>query len=192
MPRINPPSIDAMSVEQRRIHDLIASGPRGGVRGPLAVWLNRPEMAESAQALGQFCRYDSTLPARLSELAILTLARLWKSEYEWWAHKPHALVAGLCQDVIDAIRDGQPIPFQKKDEALVHEFLQVLHETRRVPEELYRSLESEIGQNGLVDLVALAGYYTLVSMTLNVFEVEPPAGEERELSTTTNMSTGSV
>ena len=182
MARIAPPLPEAMSAEQRRVYDLIVSGPRGRVRGPLAVWLHRPAMAEPAQALGQFCRYDSALPARLSELAILILARHWESDFEWWAHKPAALTAGLSIAVIDAIRDGLRIPFQSEDERLVHEFLQVLHNKRRVPDDLYHRIGPVIGQDGLVDLVALAGYYTLISMTLNVFEIDPPVGEPRELS----------
>ncbi|WP_420227689.1 carboxymuconolactone decarboxylase family protein [Pigmentiphaga litoralis] len=108
MPRV--PDLDpaVMTDHQRKVYDMIASGPRGRVRGPLAVWLNRPGLAEHAQALGQYCRYDSSLPPRLSELAILVLARHWNSEFEWWAHKAIALKAGLPADVIDAIRDRQP------------------------------------------------------------------------------------
>src|SRR5690348_8018369 len=98
---------DQMDDEQKRVHAIIASGPRGGVRGPLAVWLNRPKLAETAQALGAYCRYGSSLEPRLSELAILTMARLWSSEFEWWAHKPVALKAGLAPDIVDALRRGE-------------------------------------------------------------------------------------
>ncbi|CAB3633609.1 hypothetical protein LMG26788_01502 [Achromobacter pulmonis] len=182
MARIHPPQVQEMTAEQQRIHAVIASGPRGRVRGPLAVWLHRPAMAEPAQALGQFCRYDSSLPPRLSELGILVLARWWGSEFEWWAHKAIALQAGVAPAVIDALRDGRDIAFEHADEALVHEFLTVLHRTRRVPDALYRRAEAMFGRNGVIDLVALAGYYTLISMTLNVFEIEPPEGEPRELA----------
>lgn len=182
MPRVHPPSLDTMSAEQRRVHDLIASGPRGRVRGPLAVWLNRPAMAEPAQALGQYCRYDSSLSPRLSELGILCLAKWWGSEFEWWAHKPIALKAGVAPAVVDALRDGRPVPFVEQDEALVHEFLQTLHTERRINDELYARALAMFGQDAVIDLVALAGYYTLISMTLNVFEIDLPQGERRELT----------
>jgi 4-carboxymuconolactone decarboxylase len=171
-----------MSAEQQRIYNMIASGPRGRVRGPLAVWLHRPAMAEHAQALGQYCRYDSSLEPRLSELGILVLACQWRSDFEWWAHKPVALKAGVSEAVINALRDGTPIPFEHADEAIVHEFLTTLHAQRRIPDELYRRAEDLLGKDRIVDLVALAGYYTLISMTLNVFEIDPPEGEPREMS----------
>src|SRR5690606_8382534 len=106
MTRLLPPSEEALSDEQRRVFEMIASGPRGQVRGPLAIWLHRPELAQAAQALGAYCRYGSTLEPRLSELAILTMATLWKSEFEWWAHKPIALKAGLSPDIVDALQRG--------------------------------------------------------------------------------------
>ncbi len=181
MARVLPPSVDTMSPEQKRVYDIIAAGPRGRVRGPLAVWLHRPTMAEPAQALGQFCRYDGSLPPRLSELAILVLARWWSAEFEWWAHKKIALQAGVEEAVIDALRDGRPIPFTRDDEAMVHEFVTVLHETRQVPDPVYARAEAMFGRDGVLDLVTLAGYYTLISMTLNVFRIDPPEGEPREM-----------
>jgi 4-carboxymuconolactone decarboxylase len=182
MPRV--PDLDpaALTDAQRRVYDMIASGPRGVVRGPLAVWLNRPGLAEPAQALGQYCRYDSSLSTRLSELAILVLARHWNSEFEWWAHKAHALKAGLPIDIIDAIRDRQPPPFTSDTEAVVVEFVSVLHAQRGVPDNLYARAVALLGQDGVIDLVGIAGYYTLISMTINVFDVRPPEGEPTELA----------
>src|SRR3546814_18685847 len=85
----------------------IMSGPRGRVRGPLAVWLHRPGLAEPAQALGQYCRYDSSLDPALSELAILTMAALWRAEFEWWAHYPIAIKAGISPSVAESIRRSE-------------------------------------------------------------------------------------
>lgn len=181
MPRIQPLQPGQMSPEQQRIHDLIASGPRGRVRGPLAVWLHRPALAEPAQALGRYCRYETSLPPRLSEWAILILARHWRSEFEWWAHKPMALKAGLAAAMIDALRDDRPIPYVHDDEALVHEFLTTLHARRHIPDALYERATVVLGETGIIDLVGIAGYYSLVSMTLNVFDVMPPEGEPVEM-----------
>ena len=186
MPRISPIDPERLDAAQRAVHDAIASGPRKGVRGPLAVWLHRPQLADRAQALGRYCRYDSSLPPRLSELAIMLMGRHWLAEYEWAAHKPFALEAGLSPDVLDAIRDGREPVFARRDEALVHAFMQQLHARRAIDDALYADLEREIGRDGLVDLVGVAGYYTLISMTIKVFDVPPPAGVAPELPTSTN------
>jgi len=146
------------------------------VRGPLAVWLNRPELAAQAQALGRYCRYETTLPPRLSELAILTLARVWGAEYEWYAHKPIALAAGIAPDVIEALRTHQPLTGAEPDEELVNAFLVMLHRDRVVSDAMYARAVELLGEDGVVDLVGLAGYYTLISMTINVFQVGVPEG----------------
>jgi 4-carboxymuconolactone decarboxylase len=181
LPRVPLLEPAQMTPEQKRIHDVITSGPRGQVRGPLAVWLHRPALAEPAQALGQYCRYETSLPPRLTEWAILIIARFWRSEYEWWAHKPIALKAGLSEEMITALREGTAVEYMHADEALVHEFLTVLHETRRIPQELYDRIVHVLGEPGVIDLVGIAGYYTLISMTLNVFEIVPPGGQPAEL-----------
>lgn len=181
MTRIAPLDPDNLSPRQKEVHDTIASGPRGQVRGPLAIWLNRPDLADRAQALGQYCRYDSSLSPRLSELAILATARVWKSEFEWAAHKPIALKAGVSADIVEAIRlDKQPV-FDKPDEAVVYEFATVLHTQRKVDDALYARAVEVLGQETVVDLTGLLGYYTLISMTINVFEVPPPNGIAPEL-----------
>lgn len=176
MPRLNPPDPQTMSAHQRRIHDAIASGPRGRVRGPLAMWLHRPGLAEHAQALGQYCRYDSSLPPRLSELAILTMAAWWRSSFEWWAHQPIAVQAGLDAAVAEQIRAGDVPEFQQPDESVVYRFVRSLLETRQVPDALYQEAVQILGPDRVVDLVGIAGYYTLISMTINVFDIQPPDG----------------
>lgn len=176
MPRLNAPDVAQMSEHQRRVYDAIASGPRGRVRGPLAIWLNRPGLAEHAQALGQYCRYDSSLEPRLSELAILTMAAWWRSSFEWWAHHPIALKAGLDAQVAEQIRLGDTPVFGKEDESVVYRFVHALLETRQVPDALYQEAVQVLGEPRVVDLVGIAGYYTLISMTINVFEVQPDDG----------------
>jgi len=173
MPRLNPPDVEGMSAHQRRIYDAIASGPRGRVRGPLAVWLHRPGLAEHAQALGQYCRYDSSLSPRLSELAILTMAAWWRSSFEWWAHQPIAVKAGLDAGITEQIRLGDTPSFQQDDESVVYRFVRALLDTRQVPDELYQEAVRVLGAESVVDLVGIAGYYTLISMTINVFDIPP-------------------
>jgi 4-carboxymuconolactone decarboxylase len=171
-----------MSTEQRTVYDAIATGPRKGVRGPLAVWLHRPELARHAQALGRYCRYETMLPPRLSELAILTLARIWGAEYEWYAHQPIAIKAGVSPEIAEAIRIGQPPHFAHADEALIHEFIVTLHRDRKVDDALYSRAVAVLSAQGVVDLVGIAGYYTLISMTINVFQVPIPEGAPHALA----------
>ncbi|SOZ66516.1 conserved hypothetical protein [Cupriavidus taiwanensis] len=182
MERLKPLKPEELTPEQQEVHAAISSGPRGQVRGPLAMWLHRPGLANRAQALGQYCRYDSSLPPRLSELAILVMARTWMSEFEWWAHKPIALKAGVAEEVVEAIRTGQEPVFGNEDEQVIYEFLTVLHATRNVPDALYQRVMVVLGKDRVVDLVGLAGYYTLISMTINVFGVVPPDGSAPELA----------
>ncbi|WP_313629591.1 carboxymuconolactone decarboxylase family protein [Pseudomonas sp.] len=184
MNRLPPIDPDNLNDAQREVYERIANGPRKGVRGPLAIWLHRPELAECAQALGRYCRYDTCLEPRLSELAILLMGRHWLAEYEWAAHKPFALEAGLSPEIVDAIRDDQEPAFYKKDEALVYKFVRELHAQRGISDDLYSQIVELMGTDAAVDLVGIAGYYTLISMTIKVFEVPPPAGAIPELPTT--------
>ncbi len=181
MSRIEPLSPDALSDRQKQVHDAIASGPRGRVRGPLAVWLHRPDLADRAQALGRYCRYDSLLEPRLSELAILATARVWKSEFEWAAHKPIALKAGISADIVETIRtNGTPV-FKNEDEDVVYNFAVTLHAKRFIDDALYARAVKVLGQERVVDLTGILGYYTLISMTINVFDLPPPDGIAPEL-----------
>jgi 4-carboxymuconolactone decarboxylase len=168
-----------MPAEQKAVYDRIISGPRGTIGGPLSVWLVRPQLGDLAQALGAYCRFGSLLPARLSELAILATAKFWGSAFEWDAHRPLAVAGGLGEDVIDAIEAGREPPFQQEDEAVVHAFSATLHATRNVPDALYERAVRVLGQEAIVDLVGLLGYYTLASMTINVFGIE--ASELRDV-----------
>lgn len=180
MSRLSPPDPATFSKDQQEAHDAIASGPRGRVAGPLGIWLWRPELAQRAQALGQYCRYDSSLPKRLSELAILITGRYWGSEFEWQHHKPIALEAGLESHVVEAIRKGQTPSFTKNDEQCVYDVATSLYSNRAIPDATYKAAIDTIGREALVDLVGVLGYYAFISMTINVFEVD--AEGENELS----------
>jgi 4-carboxymuconolactone decarboxylase len=178
--RLCAPDPSTYSPRQQEIHDAIASGPRGGVRGPLAVWLNRAELAAKAQDLGRYCRYDTLLSSRLSELVILTTARIWASEYEWYAHTPHALKAGLAPETVEAIRWNRRPDFSAEDEAVVYDFTRAAHLERKVDDYLFSRAVDVLGEGAVVDLVGIIGYYTLISLTINVFHVSPPEGAPRE------------
>ena len=178
MTRLAAPAQTDLTDAQRRVHDAIANGPRQGVRGPLAIWLWRPELAERAQALGQYCRYDSSLAPRLSELAILVTARHWSSEYEWQAHKKIALAAGLGAQIVEAIRLGRTPEIADAKEQAVYRFASEMLERRKVSQAAYDQAHSLLGRDGVVDLVGVLGYYGLISMTINAFEIDPPQAAE--------------
>ncbi len=176
MPRI--PDLDPAKLNdaQRKVYDAIVAGPRGKVQGPLGIWLQSPALAHSAQQLGAFCRFGSSLPARLSELAILVTGADWKAQFEWYAHAPMGIAAGLDPAPLEAIRTGGQPTFAKDDEAAVYAFAHELVTTRRVSDAVYARAVKQLGQAGVVELVAIIGYYGLVSATLNVFEVPLPEG----------------
>jgi 4-carboxymuconolactone decarboxylase len=167
-----------MNEAQRALLKAIRSGPRGksiSPRGPFAVWLHAPEFGHLAQALGGHCRYRSGLPPRLSEFAILCTARLWRAQYEWFAHAPMAEKAGVSRKTIQDLRSGREPASAPKDERAIHAFVRDLYKTKRVSERAYKQVHAFLGDAAMVELVGILGYYALISMTLNVFRMMPPA-----------------
>jgi 4-carboxymuconolactone decarboxylase len=175
-PRFRDLPKDGMTDAQKRVYDAIAGGPRGSVRGPFAVLLRSPELADRVQKLGEHLRFNSTLPPRLNEFAILINARFWGSKYEWYAHRPLALKGGLAESIADDVANGRRPAGMKDDEALVFDFCSVLHRQHFVDDALFTRAVSVLGEQGVVDLIGVSGYYTLVSMVLNVAEVPLPTG----------------
>lgn len=167
---------DALTPRQREVYDRIVSGPRGKVVGPLRVWLHSPELADHAQALGEFVRYSTDLPPILSELAILVTARIWSSTFEWSHHAPIAAEAGLPEAVIAAIGRGKRPVFDDAKQQAVFNAAVELHRDRDISDATYNLALQALGQRALVDLVGICGYYTLISMTINAFDV-PDDGE---------------
>ena len=160
-----------MTERQKQIHDEIVSGPRGQVRGPLAIWLYRPELADRAQRLGQYCRYDTSLEPRLSELAILTTARIWDAAFEWQAHVPHALAGGVDSSIIDSLSADQTPSFVSKDEEIVYAVTREINITRQLSDNTYNQVVKILGVEATVDLIGLLGYYALISMTIKAFDI---------------------
>ena len=173
MTRLSLPAYENLTTDQKRVYDDIAAGPRGSVRGPLAVWLNRPELADAAQSLGRYCRYDCSLPKKLRELAILTTARIWDAEFEWAAHVNHAREAGLSEEIIHALRNDLDVPLTPGAEIVVYDVIHRLNTTRALPNALYAKAIDILGRDQFVDLIGLLGYYSLISMTIKAFEIDP-------------------
>ena len=175
LPELDP---EKFSPEQKKVHEAILKGPRGRVVGPLKVWLKNPGLAEHAQALGAYCRFGSSLPPRLSELAICITGSFWKANYEWFAHAPLAIKAGIDPAAIEAIRTGAKPTFTKADEQAIYDFVSEMVTTKRVSNATFERAKKELGETGVIDLVGIVGYYSLVSVTLNAFELPLPDGEK--------------
>jgi len=179
MPRYETLTPEQMTPEQRKVVDNVAAGPRGpGARGPFMAWLPSPTFADLAQALGAQTRYGSSLPAKHYEIAILMVAQQWRAQFEWYAHAQLARNAGISQDIIDAIHRGEKPKTMDPQEEAIWQFAKELLQTQRVSEPTFARAKQLFGQNGVVDLVGVMGYYGLVSMTLNTFQVPLPEGEK--------------
>ena len=180
-------TLDERTPAQRAVADKIRSGPRASVSGsaansgnsvgsPFNVWLRSPESADPIQQLGSYIRFNSSLGPRLNEFAILITAREWTSQYEWYAHHRLALQAGLNPQVAQAVAEGKRPTGMQPDEDIVYDFSRELHQTRRVSDTTYARALKQFGERGVMDLIAVNGYYTLVSMTLNVDRTPIPNG----------------
>lgn len=177
MPRFPELRAEQMTEAQKRVHQSIAAGPRGGVRGPFNALLRSPELADRVQKVGEYLRFNTSLPARLNELAILINARFWGSKYEWYAHRPLALKGGLAESVADDLARNERPASMQPDEALVYDFCTALHTQHAVDDALFDRAVTLLGERGVMDLIGVSGYYTLVSMVLNVADIPLPAGE---------------
>lgn len=170
--------LDKMTPAQRTVAEAIMSGPRKSLSGPFNAWLRSPELADRLQKVGEYLRFNTSLDKRLNEMAIIMTAQHWGAQYEWFAHAPLALKAGLDPSIVKAIGAGRKPETMKDDEAIVWEFTTQLHRDHSVDDAIYARAVQSFGEQGVMDLIAVNGYYDLVSMTLNVARVMPPQGEE--------------
>ena len=162
-----------LDAEQTRIYNEIVES-RGSIAGPFYTWLHSPEFADRAQKLGEFVRYRTSLGPRLSELAILITARFWDCQVEWTLHEGAAIESGLNRNTIDAIRQSQYPEFNRRDEHAVYDYTSELLYNRFVQDRSFAAATEELGKTGVVELTGLAGYYSMVALTLNGFQIPVP------------------
>lgn len=196
-PRIGSIQPEDYSPEQRDMFDGITGGARaalrpkkeflndqGGVGGPFHPWIHSPTLGFPTQALGAKVRFENTLSGDLRELAILVVGAYTHAEYEWWAHSKIGLKEGLTEDMLAAISETRAHddeqsdwpPFETDAQRVVYEFALELTQTSHVTEARYTAVQQLLGDQQTVDLVITIGYYTLVSMTLNTFQIQLPDG----------------
>jgi 4-carboxymuconolactone decarboxylase len=170
---------EGMNALQKSLRDAIYAGPRGkrqSLTGPFQIWLNAPELGLLAQAVGAHVRYKTSLSPRLSETVILATAHIWKAQYEWYAHEPQALKGGVSQKTINDIKAGRAPKSAPKDERALYDFVKEMYKTKRVSDRTYKRCHAFLGDQGMVELVGIAGYYSLIAMTLNAFRSPIPDG----------------
>ena len=181
MARIQLTPMADMTPQQRSVYDEAAGGLRGHAPAPMNAWLQNAELARRAQKLGELVRYQTSLPPRLSEFAILIVARHWTAHFEWHAHKKEALKAGINPEAIAMIASHRRPVFENDAQQAVYDISKSLLETKVVADELYQTGIRALGEKGMVELVAILGYYSLVAMTLNAFEIGLPEALQPEL-----------
>lgn len=182
MARLTPTEPADYDDEQRRVYDrlvetrgLVDGRPIGG---PFDVWLLSGELARRAVGMGNMFRFRLSVDRRHIELAILVTGQFWRAQFEWYAHEPMARDAGVPEDVIAAIRDGRRPDFESPADHAVYQLCSTLHREHRVDDATFATAVEHFGQRGVAELVNLIGFYTMVSLTLNTFEVPLPDGAE--------------
>lgn len=177
-----------LSAEQSKLVKDLLSGPRGGgdsspeaarrilENGPFNAWARSPVLGDRLQKVGEYIRYGSSIPLRLNEFAILITARHWTSQYEWFAHHSLAMKAGLSPKITEQLARNQRPEGMSEDETAVYNFCTELHQQKNVSDASYQQALKLFGEKGVMDLIGVSGYYTAVSMTLNVARVRIPGG----------------
>ena len=192
MPRLKPQTFDTLDDDQRVLWDNITTGPRanperehgglagadGALIGPFNALFQSPLLGDAVQKLGAAVRYETSLPNDLLEVAICTMGGHWRANFEFWAHARLAKNAGVSEGAIDAIRDGEQPFFGDDRQQTVYQFGRELIENQRVSDETYGSLKGMIGERGVFEVASVMGYYALVSIGLNTFNVAMPPGVE--------------
>jgi 4-carboxymuconolactone decarboxylase len=183
MSRLPQVRYDDLGPEGQRVWDGILGSrgsqlvdEQGGLIGPFNAFVHAPEVGRRLGSLGGTLRFGTSIERRLSEVAIITVGARWKAEFEWFAHSRMAREHGVPDAVIDAIGAGEDPPFEADDERTVHAVARQLTDNGRLDQDLYDAARQLLGDAGMVELVSLCGYYTLISYLLNAFDVPLPAG----------------
>jgi len=174
--RFAPLKAEELNPAQKAWADVIAAPPRNAKFGapPYRAYIRNPELAPKLSALSDYLRWNTTLPPRLSELAILITARQWTAQYEWFAHYPLALKGGLDPKVADAVATGNRPDNMRDDEAALYDLAMALYRDKKVTDPVYKAALDKFGERGIMDIIGIIGYYDLVSMTLITMQAGAP------------------
>lgn len=183
MSRLPTLKYEDMDREQKGLHDEILSGPRTHIAGPMHIWFLNPDYGSLIQKVGAYCRYETSLEPRLSELAIIIVARHWNANVEWFSHTEFALKSGISKEIIDAIEMNKLPNFKEDDELLVYNITKSILDTKGLTDELFKLAEDKMGKKFLLDLTAIIGYYCNIAIQLNVFEITTDDGRTLDIQT---------
>ncbi len=178
-PKLSP---DEMTPVQREVAAEISAGPRGEVRGPFLALIHNAGLARAVQQLGEQLRWKSKLPPQLLELAVLVTARRWTCQFEWFMHEKLARKAGVAPAIIEAIAQAKMPVSMNKEESLVHAFCLQAHTTGQVDDATFAAAKQLFGLDGVLELLALNGYYSMMAMVLNSSGIPLPEGEKPPLA----------
>lgn len=165
--------MEEMDDAQKAAAQELINGPRGAVFGPFIPLMRSPELMNRLQKVGEYLRYHSALETRINEWVMLIVSRQWTQQFEWCMHYPLALKAGVRQEVLDALAQGRRPSAMSEDEAIAYDLCDELARTHGVSDETYRRAVEAFGERGVIDMVSLAGYFTTVSMVMNVARTPP-------------------
>jgi 4-carboxymuconolactone decarboxylase len=171
MPPLDPA---AMNEAQRKAAQALAAGPRGGVKGPFIALLRSPELMDRLQQVGEYLRFRSSLEPRISEFLMLIVSRIWTQQFEWSVHVPLALKAGVKPQTVETLAAGARPGQMAADEALAYDFCDELLRSTGVCDATYRAAVDQFGEHGVIDMLGVIGYFTTVSMVLNVAHTPAP------------------
>jgi 4-carboxymuconolactone decarboxylase len=174
--RFKPMTAEQLSPEQKAWADSISGPPRNAKFGnpPYRAYIHSPELAKRLSALSDYLRWNTSLPPRLSEMAILITAREWTAQYEWFAHYPLAIKGGLDPAIAEAIANAKRPEGMKADETALYDLATELYRDKKVSDATYKAAFAQFGERGIMDIIGIIGYYDLVSMTLNTMEARMP------------------
>lgn len=173
-------ALEKMNEPQRKAAEELTAGPRGGVKGPFIALIRSPELMDRLQKVGEYLRFKSSLESRISEFIMLIVSREWTQHFEWFVHVPLARKAGLTEEMIEALAQGRRPDKMREDEQIVYEFCDELFRTKGVSDRTYQGAAMRFGENGVIDILGVVGYFTTVSMIMNVAHT-PPA-DDRSVS----------
>jgi len=175
--RLPPIASEQWTPAQREAAQEIINGPRGGLVSPFIPLLRSPELMSHAQRMGEYLRYRSTVGLRISELAILVTARHWDQQAEWAIHAPIAAAGGIKPDAIAAIALGEQPQGMERDEAAAYDFCTELHRTKQVSDSTWTHAVEVFGEDGVVDLTGICGYYAFLAMVMNAARTPAPVSK---------------
>ena len=182
-PRFSQLTSDQLNDAQKKAAERILKVSSAGLGGPYSMLLRSPTLTARYLGMTDYLRFETSLPHRLNELAILIEARLWDAQYEWWAHYPIALKAGVSEAVVNDIKEGRRPATMKPDEEVVYDVCIELLRDRRLTDATFARAKAMLGEQQTVDLVAVAGFYVMVSSVIIAGEIGVPNGETPPLPT---------